>query len=195
MNEELIHKIDKYLKKHLDKKRYIHTLGVAYTATSLAMIHDVNVERAYIAGLLHDSAKCMETVKKLRKCEKYNVSVSEFEKENPFLLHGKVGAILAEQKFDIDDQDIFNAITFHTTGRPKMSKLEMIIYIADYIEPNRRPIPRIDEIRKLAFVNLEDTMVAILENTLSYLKASGSAIDPMSKLTYKYYKEEVDKHE
>lgn len=182
-----MNRIYKYLKKHLDSKRYEHTLGVAYTATAMAMCYGVNVEAAKIAGLLHDCVKCMPNEKKIRKCQKHNILLTQIEHDNPYLIHGKLGAYMAEHKFGVKNQDIMNAISFHTTGRPEMSTLEKIIYIADYIEPNRSRIPQLDSIRKMAFHDLDGTIVTILRNTLSYLKDTKSIIDPMSQQTYDYY--------
>lgn len=186
-------KIKKYLKKHLTKDRYKHTIGVAYTAMSLAMRYNPNtensdfVQKAQIAGLLHDCAKCMDNDKKIALCDKNGISYSAFEKENPYLLHGKVGAYIAKTKFDISDDDILNAIIWHTTGRPNMSLLEKIIFIADYIEPGRRPIPELDLIRKLAFDDIDLAMQKILFNTLSYLNSKGNPIDSMTQKTYDSY--------
>lgn len=186
-------KIRKYLKKHLTKDRYQHTLGVAYTAASMAMKYNPNtgnsdfVRRAEVAGLLHDCAKCMDNDKKLRICEKNNIKISQFEAGHPYLLHGKVGAFIAKKKFDIDDDDILQAITWHTTGRPEMSLLEKIIFIADYIEPDRNPIPELDEIRQMAFINIDKAMEMILSNTLKFLEAKGNPIDKMTKTTYDSY--------
>lgn len=188
MDEELLQRIDKYLKKHIDEKRYIHTIGVAYTACALAMCHGADIEDARLAGYLHDSAKCMTTEKKLRKCAKYDIEVTQVELENPFLLHGKVGACLSKYKFGIDKEDILNAVTYHTTGRPEMSTLEKIIYIADYIEPNRNQIPGLDEVRVMAYKDLDATVLKILENTLAYLRLKDAVIDPMSQRTFEYYK-------
>lgn len=187
----------KYLKKKLTKERYQHTLGVASTAACLAMRYNPEpanssfMERAYIAGLLHDSAKCMEHEKKIRICNENNIPVTDFELANPFLLHGKVGAYIARKKFKIKDQEILDAITWHTTGRPGMCTLEKIIFIADYIEPNRKPIKELDEIRKLAFIDLDECMLKILKNTLDYLDTKGMAIDEMTKTTYDSMKNNI----
>lgn len=188
MDDELLQQINKYVKNHVDEKRYVHTLGVAYTACALAMCHGANIQDAKLAGFLHDSAKCMTTEKKIHKCEKYQIKITKVERDNPFLLHGKVGACLSKYKFGIENEDILNAVTYHTTGRPGMSMLEKIIYIADYIEPNRNQIPGLDEVRALAFKNLDATVLKILENTLNYLKEKGTVIDAMSQETYEYYK-------
>lgn len=186
-------KIKKYLKKHLTKERYHHTIGVAYTAISMAMRYNPDTEhsdfirKAEIAGLLHDCAKCMDNDKKLEICDKNNIPYSSFEAEHPYLLHGKVGAYIARTKFDIDDDDILQAITWHTTGRPEMSLLEKIIFIADYIEPSRRPIPELNEIRQLAFIDIDKALEKILSNTLKYLEAKGNTIDTMTQTTYNSY--------
>ena len=186
-------KIKKYLKKHLTKERYHHTVGVAYTAMSMAMKYNPQPDnnefmiKAEIAGLLHDCAKCMDNDKKIRICNKNQISYSKIEAENPYLLHGKVGAYIARKEFDILDEDILNAITWHTTGRPAMSLLEKIIFVADYIEPSRRPIPELNLIRQLAFTDIDQAVIKILENTLKYLDEKGNPIDDMTQKTYDSY--------
>lgn len=186
-------KIKKYLKKHLTKERYHHTVGVAYTAMSMAMKYNPQPDnnefmiKAEIAGLLHDCAKCMDNDKKIRICNKNQISYSKIEAENPYLLHGKVGAYIARKEFDILDEDILNAIMWHTTGRPDMSLLEKIIFVADYIEPSRRPIPELNLIRQLAFTDIDQAVIKILENTLKYLNEKGNPIDDMTQKTYDSY--------
>ena len=186
-------KIKKYLKKHLTKERYHHTVCVAYTAMSMAMKYNPQPDnnefmiKAEIAGLLHDCAKCMDNDKKIRICNKNQISYSKIEAENPYLLHGKVGAYIARKEFDILDEDILNAITWHTTGRPDMSLLEKIIFVADYIEPSRRPIPELNLIRQLAFTDIDQAVIKILENTLKYLNEKGNPIDDMTQKTYDSY--------
>ena len=186
-------KIKKYLKKHLTKERYHHTVVVAYTAMSMAMKYNPQPDnnefmiKAEIAGLLHDCAKCMDNDKKIRICNKNQISYSKIEAENPYLLHGKVGAYIARKEFDILDEDILNAITWHTTGRPDMSLLEKIIFVADYIEPSRRPIPELNLIRQLAFTDIDQAVIKILENTLKYLNEKGNPIDDMTQKTYDSY--------
>lgn len=186
-------KIKKYLKKHLTKDRYQHTLGVAYTAAALAMRYNTDtsnanlVKRAYLAGLLHDCAKCMSDEKKLHICDNNNLSYSNMEASHPYLLHGKVGAHIARKKFGIKDEDILQAITWHTTGRPNMSLLEKIIFIADYIEPSRKPVKELDLIRRLAFEDIDKTMEKILSNTLKYLDGKNAPIDAMTQTTYESY--------
>ena len=180
-------KIRKSMEKELDAKRYEHTLGVAYTAAALAMFNDVDPVKAETAGLLHDCAKCFSDDKKISVCRKNNMEINSVESRNPYLLHAKAGYCIAKNKFDIEDQDILNAILNHTTGRPGMSTLEKIIYIADYIEPSRKQAPNLSEVRKLAFQNLDQALLKILTDILSYLESGGGEIDPLTKETYDYY--------
>lgn len=181
--------IRKEMEKVLSSKRYAHTLGVAYTAAALSMAHGDPVEDAMTAGLLHDCAKSMHGSELVAICEKAHLNVTAVERSNPTaLLHAKAGAYLAQHKYGITDNDILNAIRYHTTGRPDMSKLEKIIYIADYIEPNRKQLEELDLIRRIAFYDLDLTMEKILANTLAYLRTTDGQLDDMTIKTYNYYK-------
>lgn len=182
-----IRKIRKKLENSLDPKRYEHTLGVAYTASALAMCNHENTEKALLAGLLHDCAKCLSNKKRISICEKNQIPITESERKNPFLLHAKAGCYLAEKQFHIHDKDILNAILYHTTGRPEMSRLEKIIYIADYIEPGRKHAPNLPEVRRIAFQDLDQALLQILSDVLIHLKSSDDPIDPMTQKTYDYY--------
>ena len=171
-----------------DAKRYEHTLGVAYTATALAMRYGISLKNAELAGLLHDCAKCLDNEKKIQICKKHNIYISDAEERNPFLLHAKVGGHLAKSKYKIDDEDIIQAILSHTTGRPGMSLLEKIVYIADYIEPARDHASNLNVIRALAFQDLDEALLKIMEDILVHLKSGKKEIDPMTQMTYEYYK-------
>lgn len=181
--------IEKKLRKELDKDRYSHTLGVMYTAAALAMAHGCDQEKALYAGLLHDCAKCIPNDKKLQLCIKHKIEVSPSEQENPFLLHAKLGAFLAREKYNISDQDILHAILVHTTGAPEMNLLDKIIYIADYMEPNRTKAKNLPLVRERAFQDLDETMLLILESTLEHLEKGKGVMDPMTKKAYDYYKQ------
>ena len=180
-------KIRKAMEKTQDGKRYEHTLGVAYTAASLAMRHGADINNTLIAGYLHDCAKHLSDEKKLHFCKKHNISITDAETLNPSLLHAKVGGFIAMETYKVDDGDIINAIINHTTGRPEMTVLEKIIFIADYIEPGRKSAPNLAEIRKMAFTDLDKAMLMILGDTLAYLKTTGMAIDQKTQITYDYY--------
>lgn len=175
------------LEKKLSKKRFEHSLGVEYTAGALAMTHGADIDDALVAGLLHDCAKCMSGEEKIARCEKYKLEISRCERENPELLHAKLGAYYAREKYGVENEDILSAITWHTTGRPAMTLLDKIIFVADYIEPNRSHLNEIEIIRKEAFTDLNRSIIHILKNTLSYLDDKEYAKDEMSIETYNYY--------
>ena len=187
MNQRKIDKIKKKVKRRLDKERYEHTLGVMYMAGALAMRYQADLEAALMAGLLHDCAKCLSTEKKIRICENANISITEFEHMNPGLLHAKLGSYLARKKYKIKDREVLDAIAYHTTGRPQMTLLDKIIYIADYIEPNRHEAPNLQDARRLAFEDIDKCLCLILKDSLAYLKTKNMAIDPMTKVTFEYY--------
>ena len=157
------------------------------------MRYEADIEKAMIAGLLHDCAKCLSADKKIKLCEKYELSISDVERKNPGLLHAKLGAFLASQKYHIQDTEIIDAIANHTTGRPDMTKLDKIIYIADFIEPHRLEIPNLDSIRHLAFIDLDECLYTIVTATLHYLNGKGEVIDNLTEQTYSYYKNELTK--
>lgn len=182
-------KMHRMLERALNPNRYEHTLGVAYTAAALAMRYDYDVEKARIAGLLHDCAKCIPEKKRLKLCKQYQIPLTEAELASPGLIHAKLGAYVAQDKYGITDPEILSAITWHTTGRPEMSLLEKIIYISDYIEPRRHKAVRLAQIRKTAFLDLDQALMMILEDSISYLNASGKKIDLTTQNTYDYYVE------
>ncbi len=175
------------LKPKLNEKRYVHSVGVEYTAATLAFVYGADIQKARIAGLLHDCAKCIPTEEKLKKAKKYGLPINKSEKANPDLLHGKLGAYIAKEKFGIKDPDILSAITYHTTGHPGMSLLDKIIFVADFIEPNRKMIRDLTEIRREAYEDIDKCIIHILENTLEYLIYKDTIIDELTKETYDYY--------
>lgn len=193
-------KFRKEMEKTLEPKRYEHTLSVAYTAANLAAVHGVDIEKALVAGMLHDCAKCLSYKKQMSLCVKNHIVLSETEaQEDSPLLHAKAGGALAKQEYGITDEDILNAIYYHTTGRPQMSPLEQVIYIADYIEPGRKRMKRTAAIedqymqnlaaaRKLAYQDLNEALCRILQDTLTHLTQKGGEIDPMTRETYEYYR-------
>lgn len=182
------------LKQTLKQPRYLHSIGVEEVACDLAVIYGYDTEKASIAGILHDCARNLSDEELLQYCELHHLEVTEIEARCPFLLHGKVGAAFAREQFGIEDSQIISSIVYHTTGRPNMTLLEKIIFTADYIEPYRKPLPRIDEIRQLAYSELDQAVLMILENTLGYLEQSKADIDTMTVDTYEYYKAKLCLH-
>ena len=180
------------LKVDLKPKRITHSLGVCETAKELAEIHGFDAKKAYTAGLLHDCAKYFSMEEKIKICKLFDYPITEFELSNPELLHAKAGAALAQLKYGISDREILDAIYYHTTGKPMMDPLSLIVFIADYIEPGRTHSPKLKDFRALAKVNLEKCAASILEETLLYLDSRPGnkvkAIDPTTKQSYEYYK-------
>jgi predicted HD superfamily hydrolase involved in NAD metabolism len=191
LDYEELEKIQKKLKKHMTAKRYRHTIGVSYTAVSLAMRYGVDLQQAAVAGLLHDCAKCLEEKQILQECDKYHISYNGTEAKQPYLLHAKLGALYASHKYKITDKEICSAIRYHTTGRADMTLLEKIIFTADYIEPHRKTIPGLDRVRSIAFEDLDEAVYQILRSTIEYL-SEGEAqpkkeIEKHTLEAYEYY--------
>ena len=187
--------IEAKLQKDLTENRYRHTLGVTYTACALTMAHGEDMEAARLAGLLHDCAKCISHKEKLEMCKKSKLEMTEFEQTHPVLLHAILGAHLARKRYGVKDENVLSAIRWHTTGRPAMSRLEQIIYIADYIEPNRDKAPRLPDIREAAFADLEYCMYLILTDTVQYLENKPDAMDRTTVRAYEYYRELAEEKE
>ena len=175
------------LKGKLKKSRFLHTIGVSDTAACLAMRYHSDVEAAILAGLLHDCAKGFSKEEQLALVDKYSIKLNEAEQLNHELIHAKLGAKLANEIYKVDSKEIINSIRYHTTGRPEMTLLEKILYVADYIEPNRYKQKRLDLIRRVAFEDIDKCIKMITEDTLDYLKETNSPIDPLTEETYKYY--------
>jgi len=175
------------LKKRLTTKRFDHTLRVEETASTLAKRFSGNRRKVEIAALLHDYAKNYTDSEKLILCKKLHLELSNHEQNNLDLVHSKLGAELAREKFFIYDTDILDAIKYHTTGRPHMSLTEKIIFIADYIEPGRKMFDELAQVRQAAEVDLHSAIVKKLVLTIKYLIDRGQYIDPITRETYEYY--------
>lgn len=160
------------LKKELDSKRYQHSVNVMEVSRSLAKLYGADIEKALLAGILHDCGKnyrgddAREYVKKIR------YKADEIELLQPKLLHGIIGEHLARYKYGISDEEVLGAIKWHTTGRAGMNLLEKIIYVADYIEPLRY-FEGIEEMRKAAFEDLDYCIVLCSESTIKFILNKG----------------------
>lgn len=140
--------IKEWLKNNLNEKRYIHTLGTAECAKELAKKYELNEGKAYLAGLLHDCAKCFSNEKLLEIIHK-NLQVEECEMLNYKTLHAPVSAFIAETEFNVTDKEILSAIRWHTLGKLDMTDFEKIVFLADKIEPNTRDKEYSEQIRDL----------------------------------------------
>lgn len=188
-----INRITEDLKKRLKPLRFEHTMNVAKTAKEMAEYFNVNPNKAYFAGILHDCAKNKTNSELLELCSKNHIETTQTEMELPYLLHGKAGAYLAEKKYGITDKEILQAITWHTTGKENMNPLEKIIFSADYIEPGRTKQPNLKYLRSIALKDLDLLVYHILKDTIDYLtKSNIDGIDENTEKAYIYYKKIVE---
>ncbi len=159
------------LKATLSDRRLLHSLLVAYTARHLALKHNLDPDTAALAGLLHDCAKCLplSALREIAKAHRLLLDKETLGSQN--LLHGPVGSALAEERYHISDPNILSAITCHTTGKVGMLPLDMVVYLADKIEPSRNDYPALLEVRDLAESSLVAAMQHMLGSTLAYLAA------------------------
>ncbi|MDO5041538.1 MAG: bis(5'-nucleosyl)-tetraphosphatase (symmetrical) YqeK [Peptoniphilus sp.] len=182
----------------IGQKRYEHILRVRDVAVKLAEQYGISVEKAEIAAYYHDCAKAQNFDEIYELCKKYGLKLSYDMQKAPKIIHAFLGAIMAREKFGVEDEDILNAIRYHTTGRENMSILEKIIFVSDYIEPNRK-FDGIDEIRDLAFRDLDRALYKSLNNTIEHLLLSdeyivGDTIKARNYIMEKYKWENSLKH-
>lgn len=179
--------LEQKLQSSLTPSRYRHTLGVAYTACALAMRYGADLNAARRAGLLHDCAKCMSNSEMRQMANQKKIAITPFELEHPALLHSKLGVYVARDTYGITDVSILEAIRWHTTGKPDMSLLQSIIFTADYIEPNRDKAPRLPELRRTAFIDLDRCVYEILCDTAAYLSKNPKSMDTMTLKALEFY--------
>ena len=187
-----LEEMSRKLKRYIDTNRFYHTQGVRYTSAAMAMAHGADLVKAETAGLLHDCAKCISDQKKIRICDKNHIEITDVERDNPFLLHSKVGAYIAAEKYGVKDQEILDAIRYHTTGRPGMRPLEQIVFIADYTEPRRNKSKHLPEIRRMAFRDLDECCYLVLKDMLLYLHSRCGEIDGNTQEAFRFYEEVHD---
>ncbi len=179
--------IKKDLKNRFSQKRYKHTEGVIKIASELASKNNINVKKAEIAALLHDYAKPLSEKELKNIVEKSHWEIDSIELKLPEVLHAPAGAFLVKSKYDIIDLDILEAIRFHTIGTPKMGKIALIIFAADFIEPNRN-YPGVNRLRDIAINrSLSELIVAVCDQTIKYNIAKDRIIHPNTLLLRNKY--------
>lgn len=181
-----INELRDILKIRLSKKRYTHSLNVADAALKLAEKYGADIEKAYLAGLVHDICKEVPTDEQLTMAEKCCQGFDETEKKIPALYHAAAGSWYGENILHIHDADILNAVRYHTTGRAGMSRLEECVYLADLISDDRT-YKDVGRMRRLAFEDINGAMLEAAKFTLSDVIAKGSFIPENSMQTYNYY--------
>ncbi len=176
------------VKERLPEKRYNHVLGVMNTAVALAKVYGVSEEQARIAAILHDVAKYAD--------RDWMRGIIEKENMDPLLLdyhhelwHAPVGAYLAAYEFGVADQEILDAIRYHTTGRAAMTDLEKIVYIADMIEPSRK-FPGVERLRAMKNDGLDQLMEASIRQSIEFLTSKNQPVYPDSLKCLKHFEQQ-----
>lgn len=170
-----------------DRKRVPHVIGCSDTAERLALKYGADATDAKRAGILHDVTKTLNAQEQLKLCDQYAIILDNFERLNPKLLHARTGSVIAEMVFG-ENPAVCEAIRWHTTGKADMSLLEQIVYLADYMEPNRA-FDGIDELRRLTEENLDDAMMFGLKMTMEQLRANRREIDKNSRAALRWLEE------
>lgn len=170
------------VKKQLTDHRYRHTLGVMETAIVLAKQYGGDEQKAEIAAIFHDYAKFRpkEEMKEIIASQGFPEDLLQFNSE---LWHAPAGTYLVEKEAGITDPEVLDAVRYHTSGRPGMTLLEKIIYLADYIEPGRH-FPGVDEVREMAKENLDKALIMAIKNTISFLLKKNQTVYPDTFYTY-----------
>lgn len=180
--------INNYISEHFSEKRKKHTEGVRKTAIELAKLYGADPGKAEIASLFHDMYRGVSK-EEINKCVE-ELHLDPRYRDNPNLAHGKIAAIVMERDFGIRDKDVINAVSYHTTGRPAMSQLEKVVFIADSIEPGR-DFPGVEELRKLAYEDIDKACLLSLTRTAEYVIKQGNYLDADTLDAKKYYEEKL----
>jgi predicted HD superfamily hydrolase involved in NAD metabolism len=167
----------------MSEKRFRHTLGVVENARELAVRHGLDIEKAQIAGYLHDLKKEVPLPQQVDMARRWKLLKYPEDEAAPYVLHGPLAAYWLEHEYGYKDSEVLAAIAQHTLGAPGMGKLEMLIYSADLTEPNR-VFPKVDKLRQSLYDNLEAGTLLCVEHTLEYLKSNNLKIHPLTQLTY-----------
>ncbi|MFD1358271.1 bis(5'-nucleosyl)-tetraphosphatase (symmetrical) YqeK [Fictibacillus halophilus] len=170
------------VKKHLTEHRYVHTLGVLETSLKLAQLYGADLNKTETAAIFHDYAKFRpkDEMREIVKKENLPQDLLLFGSE---VLHAPVGAFLVEKEIGIQDEEVLSAIYYHTTGNGNMNTLEKVIFLADYIEPNRQ-FPGVEEVREEAEKDLNKACLMAVKNTINFLMKQNQKIYPLTLESY-----------
>lgn len=188
---KLIDNIEKDLKKMLSDRRYTHSRYVMMKAVELANIYGVDVNKAALAGLTHDITKEFSRDEYLEYAKSNNIKFDEYEEKQTGLMHGKIGAAYVKNKYGLDE-DIQNAIALHTITDPKMTDLDKIIFVSDKVEETRQSDKYdIEYERELSRINLDKTVIVIINQNIIGMIKDGKIIHPNCILTRNYLLENL----
>lgn len=165
------------LSESLSEKRFKHSMGVCGEAVRMAKLFGADTEKAYLAGLLHDCAKCMTDSEQAEFCKKHKIELDDETKLCPPVIHAPLGAVMAETEYGIKDDEILNAIRYHTVARKNMTMLEKIVYVADMTEPGR-DFPGVEILRELSEKNIDEAFYKAVEQSLIHNLRCGNIIHP-----------------
>ena len=181
-----IEQMTEKLRNNVEKRRFEHSVSVMEEAVRLAKHYGADVEKARIAGLLHDCAKNFPKEKLYALCDEYNVKLDDISKQEVKLLHGFVGANILKSEYGVDDEEIFDAVYYHTIGKPDMSLLTKIIFIADCIEPTRES-NWADQVRDVVYDDIDKALIVQLDNTIKCVLAKGTMLHTNTVNTRNFY--------
>lgn len=173
-----IEKITEIIKEMLPQKRFNHSKNVAKCAFKLADIYNIDKDMAYLAGIAHDCAKYLTNEEVNYYVYKYEIKLNSIELNNIALSHSIIGSYIAKHELNIDNEDILNAIKYHTTGRENMTILEKVIYMADLIEEDR-VFPNVDLLRELTYKgDIDKALLLSFDNTIKFVIDNNQIIHP-----------------
>ncbi|MDX2213041.1 MAG: bis(5'-nucleosyl)-tetraphosphatase (symmetrical) YqeK [Oculatellaceae cyanobacterium bins.114] len=176
-----------WLADNVPESRINHILGVEKMAIDLAQIHDQSVEKAAQAGLMHDLAKYFKPRRLLEMAKAEGLPLDPVDEINPHLLHADISAIVARQEFGIADPEILEAIAHHTLGKPGMSALSCIVFLADTLEPGRGNTPELEQLRQVSRDNLDQATWMVCDYSFRYLINTHRLIHPRTVLTRNWF--------
>ncbi len=180
-----IDELKSILKERLTEKRYLHSLAVADEAARLAEILKADVQKMYVAGLLHDICKNETAEQQLQLFSQFGIMLTDIEKASPSVWHAYSGALYIKNVLGVDDEDIISSVRYHTTGKADMTLSEKIIYIADLTEVNR-DYPDVDVVRALLKDDIDKAIIYVLKYTLKKLSADNKPIHPNTLDAYNF---------
>jgi predicted HD superfamily hydrolase involved in NAD metabolism len=168
------------------ERRVEHCIRVARFADRLAIRHGADARKARLSGMLHDLARLWSRERLLDEAQQRGLRIDPFEERHPIVLHARLGAELARERFGVDDEDVLDAIRLHTLGAPEMALLTEIVYLADALEPGRS-YPDRAALERLAFENVREAVAAVLQSTIALMEARGDEVAPQTRAAFERY--------
>ena len=180
------------LSASLKPSRFAHSLSVAWMSRHLARVHGLDPLKAEQAGLLHDCAKCLSLEEMQRIAVSHSLTDDRALLASGALLHSVVGSWVAEEDYGMTDPDVLEAISYHNTGFPGMTRLDMCVCLSDSIEPLRESYPHLEQVRSLSEISLERALLVSLEGTADYVVSRGKYLHPRTKDTIAWLKSSLN---